>query len=155
MATASYVLELFDISRETVRQWSAEFADYLSPGANPGDRLPRQFTEDDLRVFALVSNLKDEGKRYADIHAALRNGQRADPPDKPAAQVELAATTRATTLQQQVTTLLQERAELLATNASQAGKIELLERQLAEAQAEIKILNREIGRFEAERDDSP
>ena len=152
MITASYVLELFDISRETVRQWSAEFAEHLSPGANPGDRLPRLFTDDDLRVLALVSNMKDEGKRYADIHAALRNGQRAELPDKPAAQVELTATTRATTLQQQVTTLVAERAELLATNANQAGKIELLERQLAEAQAEIKILNREIGRLEAGND---
>lgn len=153
MITASYVLELFDISRETVRQWAAEFADYLSPGANPGDRLPRLFTDDDMRVLALVSQMKDEGKRYADVHAALRNGQRAEPPDKPAAQVELTATTRATTLQQQLTALLSERAELLATNANQAGKIELLERQLAEAQAEIKILNREIGRFEAAKDE--
>ncbi|MEP6988929.1 MAG: MerR family transcriptional regulator [Chloroflexota bacterium] len=153
MITASYVLELFDISRETVRQWSAEFAEYLSPSANPGDRLPRQFSDEDMRVFALVASMKEEGKRYADIHAALRNGQRAEPPNKPAAQVELAATTRATTLQQQVTTLLSERAELLATTANQAGKIELLERQLAEAQAEIKVLNREIGRFEAGKGD--
>jgi len=149
MITASYVLELFDISRETVRQWSAEFAEYLSPSANPGDRLPRQFSDDDMRVFALVASMKEEGKRYSDIHAALKNGQRSEPPNKPAAQVELTATTRAATLQQQLTTLLTERAELLATNANQAGKIELLERQLAEAQAEIKILNREIGRFEA------
>lgn len=148
MFTASYVLELFEVSRETVRQWSAEFADYLSPSANPGDRLPRQFTDDDMRVFSLVAKMKEEGKRYSDIHAALRNGQRAETPDKPAAQVELAATTRVTTLQQQLTNLLTERAELMATTSNQAGKIELLERQLSEAQAEIKLLNREIGRLE-------
>jgi len=35
-----------------VRQWSIEFAEHLSPTANPGRNRTRNYTEDDLAVFA-------------------------------------------------------------------------------------------------------
>src|SRR6476661_2046226 len=79
--TAAQAADLFNCTRETIRTWSIEFKTYLTPNANPRSNQKRMFTEKDLRVLALVSELKDAGKLYSDIHEALANGQRRDPPD--------------------------------------------------------------------------
>ncbi len=75
------IQELFDISRETVRQWAKAFSDFLSPGASPGGSRHRVYTEDDLKVFSLVNDLRKRGMRTDDIVAALTNGQRGDMPE--------------------------------------------------------------------------
>lgn len=74
---------IFNISHQTVKTWAAEFAGYLSPTATPEKGRQRVFTDDDLRVFALVSVFRKQGKTYEDMHAALRTGQRGDMPDVP------------------------------------------------------------------------
>jgi DNA-binding transcriptional MerR regulator len=48
--------------------------------ANPGANRHRLFSEEDLEVFSLVSEFKNQGKTYTDIHFALKTGQRGDPP---------------------------------------------------------------------------
>lgn len=72
------LVSLFDVSGETIRTWATEFVQYLSPTASPGPGRQRIFTDDDVRVLALVAALKSEGKVYDDIHAALKAGQRGD-----------------------------------------------------------------------------
>ena len=52
--TVTTVVDLFQTSTSTVRRWSAEFSRHLSPYANPGKGNERQYTDDDLRVFAYV-----------------------------------------------------------------------------------------------------
>ena len=74
--TSGQVAALFQITTETVRVWAQEFAEFLSPDANPGGKRNRRFDEDDLTVFALVSDLKTIGKTFQDAHVALSNGQR-------------------------------------------------------------------------------
>jgi DNA-binding transcriptional MerR regulator len=73
--------KLFDVSRQTIRQWSSEFKHYLSPRANPGKNRVRAYSEDDLPIFSLVAQMKNIGHTYEDIHVALANGQRGEMPD--------------------------------------------------------------------------
>lgn len=72
---------LFGVALETIRNWGSEFQDYLSPTANPGKGRHRKYNQEDLAVLALANELKDAGMTYAEIHAALQNGQRGTPPD--------------------------------------------------------------------------
>lgn len=79
---------LFGVALETVRNWADEFQEYLSPTATPGHGKHRMYSYDDLRVFSLVSDLKGQGMTYSDIHGALRNGQRGQPPALPPEEVQ-------------------------------------------------------------------
>jgi DNA-binding transcriptional MerR regulator len=74
------IARLFRVSGQTVRQWSIEFAEHLSPTANPGRNRTRNYTEDDLAVFALIAEMKARGRVYHDIHTALSIGQRGEIP---------------------------------------------------------------------------
>jgi hypothetical protein len=46
------------------------------------------FSEEDMAVFSLVSELKGQGRTYTDIHLALRSGQRGAPPVMPPNEVQ-------------------------------------------------------------------
>lgn len=137
--TAAQAADLFNCTRETIRAWSIEFKTYLTPGANPRSNQKRLFTAKDLRVLAKISELKDAGKLYADIHEALSNGERSDPPDTTSA---LAPVERGkiASLQTEVSQYRQALTAALEESQRKAGQIELLERQLSEAQAKIDRL---------------
>jgi DNA-binding transcriptional MerR regulator len=51
--------------------------------ANPGSGRHRIFSDDDLRVFSLVNEMKNKGLTYSDIHASLKAGQIGDLPEIP------------------------------------------------------------------------
>src|SRR5215207_3277821 len=85
---SSHVQKLFNVSPETVRNWSEEFGQYLSVTATPGGGRHRLFTQDDMEVFALVAELKEKGLTYTDIHAALQNNQRGEIPQMLVSQVQ-------------------------------------------------------------------
>jgi DNA-binding transcriptional MerR regulator len=76
----SHVCKLFEISYETVRNWTTEFGEYLSPTAKPGKHRKRLYTDLDMRVFSLVAELKQQGMTYEEIHANLQSGERGKPP---------------------------------------------------------------------------
>lgn len=81
MFTVVDVSQAFNVSKQTARYWAAEFAQHLDPGATPAKNKPRQFTEGDMSVFALVAQLREENASYADIHAALSAGERGEMPE--------------------------------------------------------------------------
>lgn len=149
MYTTTKVCDLFNVSRETIRNWSAEFSAYLSAGANPGPDRTRYYSDDDLKVMALIAQMKRQGMVYADIHLSLRAGQRGEIPQEAQA---LAATERGrlNQLQRHVGDLEAALTQTLEEKQKMAGQIELLKDQLEAAQQEIKQLNREIGRLEAD-----
>lgn len=76
----SDVQALFGISSETVRSWTEEFAEYLSPTATPGTGKHRVFTDEDLRVFAYISSARSAGMDTIEIHVGLKAGLRGDVP---------------------------------------------------------------------------
>jgi len=147
MYTASQVAQVFKTARETIRNWAIEFENELSPSANPGDKRQRSFTDSDLEIIALISEMKGQGKLYADIHAALVNGQRGHVPDDVSAIVP-ADTPRPTQLQARVNFLEAQLQAVMESSQRDKAQIDLLTRQLAEAQAKNDRLNREIGRLE-------
>lgn len=152
MYTSRQIATLLNITGETVRARSEEFAEFLSHLANPGTKRQRQFNESDLRVMVLVNDMKNAGARFDDIHLALKNGQRGELPEAGATSITPTQERgRVAALQSQLTEW-----QALATQETHGRReaeanVRLLKEQLAEAQAEIKALNREIGRLEGSK----
>lgn len=71
---------MFGVTQETVRAWSIEFESFLSPTANPGANRTRLFTDEDMRVLALVADLRKSNASFEDIRASLHNGERGEAP---------------------------------------------------------------------------
>lgn len=78
--TSTHAATLFHVSTETIRNWAEVFSPYLSVTANPGKGRTRSFTTEDMQVLALVAEMKSKGATFDEIHVALQNGQRGDPP---------------------------------------------------------------------------
>jgi len=66
------------VPKPTIRNWSADYASFLSERAHPGDSKIRQFTEDDLLVLNTVRHFtRVEGLTSSEqIRRILENGQR-------------------------------------------------------------------------------
>lgn len=53
--SVAQIVELTRTSRDQVKAWAWDFRDHLSPGANPGKGLERQFTDEDaLKMLVIV-----------------------------------------------------------------------------------------------------
>lgn len=151
------IMAAFGIARETVRNWSREFAQYLSKEATPGKGKHRAFSENDMRVFALVAELKRQGMSHEDIHATLQTGTRGELPE--VASVVLArsesgrqiALLNDTIVQLKVErdTLAQALQESRYETEQQRGQVELLKEQLEQSQQRIMELYKQIARLEA------
>jgi DNA-binding transcriptional MerR regulator len=152
MYSSHNVCEFFEISRETVRSWSREFAPYLSPTANPEQGRQRQFTDADLRVLSLVADFKKQGLLYSDAHAALQAGQRGDLPDTVHAIVP-GERNRLAEMEQQVRELRAALSEAIEDRQNFAGQVEALTKQLEQTRRELREAYKEIGRLEARMDD--
>lgn len=147
--TTQHIQALFNVSHQTVKNWVAEFATYLSPSATPESGRARQFTEEDLRVLALVSEMKTRSATYEDIHAALQTGQRGTLPDSfTTALAPTPSIVSALADMREQMTLLNETIQNLQLSISRKdGQIDLLKEQLKEAQTEVSRLQRENARL--------
>ena len=153
------VQTLFSVSAETVRKWSEEFSEYLSPLATPGHGRHRIFSSDDLHVFALIAELKNKGMTYADIGGALANGQRGEIPEgSPERGLTLRSALELDYAQRQILALSTERDELQSEvqslreeNIRLKTQLESSDKQSEEMgglRQQIADLNRQIGRLE-------
>jgi DNA-binding transcriptional MerR regulator len=133
---------LYQISRETVRQYSREFEIHLSPQANPGKSRTRMYNQDDMEVFALIVEMKGQGKLYSDIHASLMNGQRGQLPPEFNAIVSSDAP-RYSQLQLRLTFIEDELKTAHKTIDKKDGQIELLTKQLEDTKEELRRIDRE------------
>jgi len=127
-------MRMFNISKETVRQWSQAFLEFLSPTAKPEKGRHRYFTEDDVKVFAWIHLRKGEGALYDEIRVELRNGMRGEVPEEHV--VALASAER----QMQIV-LLQETIERLEAEIErlEAEKEDLLEQLRPLQEENIKL----------------
>jgi DNA-binding transcriptional MerR regulator len=146
--TTKHVIDLFAVSHETVKNWSHEFADYLSPSATPPAGTKRVFTDDDLRVLALVSDYKKRGLTYADAHMALKSNQRGEIPS-PSSLDRLPAAVQDMIVHFRVDMeKLQAQLEAERANTNKAlGQVELLKDQLAEKERQMRELLEENARL--------
>lgn len=139
-----HLQSMFNLSPQSVRTYAAEFKRHLSIHANPGNMKHRAFTEDDVKVMALVADMRKNKVDFEDIHAALAAGERGEaPPVPPDELVELVLSPQARDLLNSLTTL-DER--ITALENSQGTKDAA---DLETARQEIRRLEREIGRLEA------
>ena len=133
--SAIQTAELFNVARETIRKWAIEFESYLSATARPPSGGVRRFTLEDIEVFALVSEMKGEGKVYEAIHAALQNGQRGIVPELPTSIVK--SNDQSLALQVRITALEAELADLRQKYHETEGQRALLEKMLEKAQERL------------------
>lgn len=70
--TPQVVATELDVSSATLRRWSDEFADHLSPeaGSTKG-RSHRRYSEDDVAVLKAVKTLMSQGMTYAQVREDL------------------------------------------------------------------------------------
>lgn len=80
MATVSTLVELFGVSKHTVRTWAYRFRHHLSPNANPPRGDKRWFSDQDLGVFALIAHKRGRNASYEEIGRALQDGERVELP---------------------------------------------------------------------------
>jgi DNA-binding transcriptional MerR regulator len=148
-----HVAGIFGVSRETARAWSREFARHLSDDATPDKGSHRHFSDGDMEVFALVAAYRREKRSYVDIHKALDNGERGEVPhDYPLAYVPKIE--QLALFEQRVADLETELRNTQDTLREAHGQIALLKDQLQDAQNQVQRLNRELGRWEAQSQDT-
>ena len=154
--TTQAIAQTFGVSHQTVKNWSDEFVDFLSPTANPGQGRRRLFTPEDLRVFALVHDFHKRGYTYADAKGALGAGQRGDIPDTSATPPTVPAAL-IVQLRDEITDI---RLKLRTTEVERdeaQGQVkilrELLKEQLADKERQIRELIEENARLKADQKD--
>lgn len=135
MFSVKEIATSLQVSSNTIRaQWGREFADYLSPGANPPKGHKRKYNQDDLDVFATIATLRNQEKSYEDIHQALADGTRL----RPDAFIEVGEHNQTLTLiythLSQISALLDEKDKQIATLRDQLQR-EREARQAAEMDA--------------------
>lgn len=143
MYSVSVVAQIFSVAKETVRKWAVEFADELEPNANPGEGRQRAFSDSDLEILALISEMKSQGKLYIDIHAALAQGEKGRLPDSVNA-IEPAEVPSVVSVRREVERLKGELQIALTDNQRQATEIDLINRQLKAAEEKNDRLTGEI-----------
>lgn len=116
MLKTSQVAKLFSKSPMTIGRWVDTFGAYLSHTAKSTDSTERRFSDEDLRVLALVWMMREQGNEFELITAALAAGERAEPPVTPSTLAK--QTDQALALTNQIAEL---RAELSASNGSSLG----------------------------------
>jgi DNA-binding transcriptional MerR regulator len=123
----------------TIRTWSREFGEYLSPTAQGGEGHHRAYTDHDLRVLAHVKTLKQEGQTVETIRATLEALRADDWRDLPVApgDAPLRVTAPVAMVPQQAAAaaLDEQRRALLREIATLEDRVKDLAQQLSHEQA--------------------
>lgn len=141
--TTVHLAKVFNVSEQTIKSWSHEFADDLSVMATPPAGKRRRFTRKDVEVLALVSDYREKGVSFDDIHVALKAEQRGEVPPLADELAVLDTTTMIMTLKNQVSALLHQITELQSGKSEAEGQVKLLRDQLAEKERLIRELYEE------------
>ena len=150
------VAKWLEIAESTLRSWDLRFREYLEADVGEWKKSTRKrYTENDLKVFATIARLRDEGLAMADVSASLDEALKhtildfSEPP--PADADEQPAGTSSTALM----TVQQELIETRLSLAREMGSREEIEKerdrlieQLADAdeahQERIQALQKEL-----------
>jgi len=68
------IAKRLQVSTPTVRNWAAEFDQWLSPSANPGPGVTRDLTAQDLDTLAAVHFYRSQGLASEEIQGKLASG---------------------------------------------------------------------------------
>lgn len=150
MYSSKHVARLFDTTSETIRVWTIEFARYMSPTAVPDQGRHRRFTDDDLKVLALIAAMKAEGLLFEDIHVALASGQRAEPPITDTALQQIPQTSYLDQLRIERDELLLQLSDIQTRYARLEGRLEQTTTEKETLRMELAALREEVARLNRE-----
>ncbi len=69
--TTKQTANILQVAPNTLRNWSDQYADYLSESARPGAQPERRFTDKDLTVLTYIKQLRSEGMKEDGIKSRL------------------------------------------------------------------------------------
>lgn len=72
MLTPAQVAKLANAHPNSVRKWSADYAEFLSPAAS-GEHGPRLYTEQDVETIRTIAALRNSNVPPAEVAQRLRN----------------------------------------------------------------------------------
>ncbi len=147
--TTKDIAAIFKVSHQAVKTWAREFALYLSPSAQPESGKRRIFTDDDVRVFALVREYTQRGYNFVDAHLALKAGQRGDIPDTASEITPTPPPQLIIALRQEIAFVNQRLSEEKARGDETVGQVKLLEKLLDQKEHLVRSLYEEIGQLKA------
>lgn len=73
MMTPAEVARKANVTAQSIRNYSRDYADFLSPGAR-GEDGPRLYTDEDVEVLCAIAALRKSGVPPAEVVTRLRNG---------------------------------------------------------------------------------
>lgn len=73
MTTTRQLAKLADVSEQTVRNYTRDFGELLSPQAR-GDAGPRLFSDEDVQIFCSIANLRKANVPPAEVIERIRRG---------------------------------------------------------------------------------
>jgi DNA-binding transcriptional MerR regulator len=77
-----------EVSPSTLRRWSEEFAEFLSPQADSSeDKQHRRYSDEDLAALITVKGLMADGLTYDQVREQLSDQQTGGTPDGPGSMV--------------------------------------------------------------------
>lgn len=129
--------KLIDVSGDTLRRWTKEYRDFLSPSATPPKGQPRNMSEHDQRVMKMIKSLRDAGQDREAIIDTLRREQENDWAGLPSAPEDW----RASAVRSDVAA---SRANELATVAALQTQLQHVTRALEEAQYRVTALEQSL-----------
>jgi DNA-binding transcriptional MerR regulator len=148
---------LFSVTPETIRLWTAEFAEYLSPTAHPGPNRARYYTQEDLEILTLVANMKADGIVFTEIHASLRAGQRGDAAVQSPDEIsEIATANREQRLALEVERLQRQLVELrheLESQRKVADQVQVMREENVHLKARAELIEQERQRLQQQLDE--
>jgi DNA-binding transcriptional MerR regulator len=149
----SEVAAILQQAPTTIRTWSQEFKDYLSPTAAGGDGRHRDYDDNDIRVLTAIRELKRGGHSSEEIHATLAQMQRddwRDLPEYPDVPAKVVAPVQMIPAAAAGAALDSERKGLMREIASLQARVDSLENQLTDEQAARRADNERLLRELAE-----
>jgi DNA-binding transcriptional MerR regulator len=161
--------EYLGVSTSTIKNWSTEFADFLSESASGGDGTHRYFAGRDARIMAYVADLREQNEALEEIQESLAHLQANDwtalpqMPDAPPGvkPIEMIPEqTARTALEQQRQALMREIAireeqidELTGQLTTERDAHDLTRTRLVEAQTHLGHLQGQLEAIETRRED--
>jgi DNA-binding transcriptional MerR regulator len=140
------VAHLLNIGGSTVRAWSDEFREYLSPTAVGGDGRRRDFTLQDVQILGVIKQRTDHNTPRHEINAELRLLQDGDwrqlpPLENPAENRDPSALVPMATAQTAITI---ERQALLREISTLQNNVRELKGELVDEREDKEKLLREL-----------